>query len=56
MARSRAFSDATAVPSELGIDTPTQTFDEYIVVDGAQFNTVRVFHPRKGTVHYHSIR
>ncbi|EIN05395.1 Serine/threonine-protein kinase [Punctularia strigosozonata HHB-11173 SS5] len=55
MARSRAFSDATAVPSEPASDTPTLVFDEYVAVDGVKFNSVRLFHPRQeglGTTYF----
>lgn len=43
-------SDATQVPmSPLGGDTPTETFGTEIEWDGVTFNTVKLFHPRKGS-------
>lgn len=43
-------SDATQVPmSPVGGDTPTETFGTEIEWDGVTFNTVKLFHPRKGS-------
>ncbi|KAH6903402.1 other/PEK/GCN2 protein kinase [Coprinopsis sp. MPI-PUGE-AT-0042] len=44
--RKRANSETTEVP--FSSDTPLQTFDTYIEVDGVRFNTVKLFHPRQG--------
>lgn len=45
--RNRANSESTEVPT--WGDTPTESFDEEIEVDGVRFRSVKVFHPRKGT-------
>ena len=49
--RRRGMSDATQVPMSpvLG-DTPTETFANDIEWDGVVFNTVKLFHPRKGAL------
>ena len=44
--RKRANSETTEVPW-LG-DTPLETFSHDIVIDGVRFNTVKLFHPRRG--------
>ena len=44
--RLRANSEATEVP--FSPETPLQSFDAWIEVDGARFNTVKLFHPRQG--------
>jgi eukaryotic translation initiation factor 2-alpha kinase 4 len=44
--RKRANSETTEVP--FSSDTPLQTFDSYITVDGVRFNSVKLFHPRQG--------
>ncbi|KAJ6593628.1 kinase-like domain-containing protein [Mycena capillaripes] len=43
-ARKRASSEATEVPFDG--DTPTESFNEVVVVDGVQFHAVKIFHPR----------
>lgn len=45
--RQRANSEATEVPDSS--DTPTETFDEDIEMNGIHFNTVKFFHRRNGT-------
>ncbi|KAL4251194.1 non-specific serine/threonine protein kinase [Abortiporus biennis] len=54
-ARKRAMSDATEVPpsEELLESTPTETFSPPLLWEGVEFNTVKLFHPKKeflGTV------
>ncbi|KAF8170288.1 kinase-like domain-containing protein [Mycena galopus ATCC 62051] len=44
-ARKRANSEATEVP--VGGDTPTESFNEAVVVDGVQFHAVNIFHPQR---------
>lgn len=47
--RKRGMSDATQVPvSPIAGDTPTEMFGSEIEWDGVVFNTVKLFHPRKG--------
>lgn len=46
-ARRRANSEATEVPL-LG-DTPTETFNHEVEIEGVRFHTVKLFHPRNGT-------
>jgi translation initiation factor 2-alpha kinase 4 len=45
-ARKRANSEATEVP--VSGDTPTETFNEEMEINGVRFNTVKIFHPRIG--------
>ncbi|KAG7440064.1 Serine/threonine-protein kinase [Guyanagaster necrorhizus] len=50
--RQRANSETTEVP--YSDDTPTETFDEDIEMNGVHFDTVKFFHPRKsclGTIY-----
>ena len=44
--RKRANSETTEVP--FMSDTPLETFNRDIVIEGARFNTVKLFHPRRG--------
>ncbi|TFK23737.1 other/PEK/GCN2 protein kinase [Coprinopsis marcescibilis] len=46
--RKRANSEATEVP--FMSETPLETFYDEIEIEGVQFNTVKLFHPRKGTL------
>jgi len=46
--RRRGMSDATQVPMSPISDTPTETFINDIEWEGVTFNTVKLFHPRKG--------
>ena len=46
--RRRGMSDATQVPMSPISDTPTETFLNDIEWEGVAFNTVKLFHPRKG--------
>jgi translation initiation factor 2-alpha kinase 4 len=46
--RPRANTDATEVPESLVGDTPIETFAERIDCDGVTFNSVKLFHPRRG--------
>jgi hypothetical protein len=46
--RRRGMSDATQVPMSPLSDTPTETFPNDIEWGGVIFNTVKLFHPRKG--------
>ncbi|KAJ2913179.1 hypothetical protein MD484_g7237, partial [Candolleomyces efflorescens] len=43
--RKRANSETTEVP--FMSDTPLETFSRDIVIEGARFNTVKLFHPRR---------
>jgi translation initiation factor 2-alpha kinase 4 len=45
-ARKRAESDATELPPPG--DTFTESFAQEIVFNGVSFNTVKIFHPRRG--------
>jgi hypothetical protein len=48
--RPRAGTDATELASPLSLtgDTPTEAFCDTIVVDRVVFDTVKLFHARKG--------
>lgn len=51
ISRRRGLSDATEVPlSSISptSDTPTESFFHKIEWDGVVFNSVKLFHPRKG--------
>lgn len=51
--RRRGMSDATQVPlSPVAGDTPTESFGHDIEWEGVVFNTVKLFHPRKGDLHW----
>lgn len=45
-ARKRANSEATEVPGSA--DTSTESFGQEMEMDGVRFNTVKIFHPRRG--------
>ncbi|KAJ7121645.1 hypothetical protein C8R44DRAFT_622641 [Mycena epipterygia] len=44
MARKRANSEATEVP--VGVDMPTESFNEEVIVDGVCFQAVKILHPQ----------
>lgn len=53
--RKRGLSDATEVPLSAlspSSDTPTESFAHSIEWDGIVFNSVKLFHPRKGLYSY----